>query len=190
MKAILGAASTALLAFALTGCGGGTSVAPPPSLSESSAQSNSPTPTPTPTPSAMTTEAAAHFYLTEVCKMNASTAALNKVVLVVPLDLAQAIQKSSEKRDSTRAVIQSFSSQAVLWPADVKQDIATLNDALYGSVAESESLSNQRTETGFWAVWNAAGPASKDPMSTAAQKVRLKLGLPADTFGSCGMAAQ
>lgn len=137
----------------------------------------------------MSTEAAGKFYLTEICKLNVSTDALNEAVQPAPLNLVLARQKSAERRDSARGVIKAFSDPAVLWPVAVAPDIAALNDGLYAVVAESESLSNQGSEADFWSVWNAGTKAGKDPVGTAAQKIRLKLGLPADTFGSCGMTS-
>jgi hypothetical protein len=137
----------------------------------------------------MSLDSAGKFYLTEVCKLNAKVDELNAVAQATPLNLPAAKQKSAEARDVTKAVIESFSRPDVVWPEAVKPDIAALIDVFYGEVTTGETLSTQTAASGFYATWNSAySPANVKASGIPAQKVRLKLGLPADTSGSCAAA--
>jgi hypothetical protein len=134
----------------------------------------------------MTVAAAGSFYLANVCKSNAASDALSTVVSVDPFDLAGSQEKAKAYRDALRQVIVEFTKPEVLWPDAVKGDITVLVDGLYEAMGQAASLALTTTPSGFIESWNAyTDPATAKTTLPASQKVRLKLGLSADSKASC-----
>lgn len=101
-------------------------------------------------------------------------------------DLTPLKNAAAESRDSTRNVADAFSDEEVLWPSAVEKDIETLVDFQYEEMAFLSNLAEARDVEQYFVIVDAyeqmtvesAGPA-------AAQKIRAKLDLSADTVKSC-----
>lgn len=171
----------AFAALAVSGCSAGTQAS---SASGASAEvSATPTSTPTPTPTAMSNEEAGQYYLAAICPSNLQSAKTTTVVQVKPLDLPAAKAEAAALRDAYRVAIQKLSDEKVLWPEVVKSDVATLAESLYGDLSGAGNVANQTTVANFIEAWN--GWESSPAGAATAQKIRLKLGISADTSSSC-----
>lgn len=170
----------ALGAFTLvlvTGCGAGTQ--PNTALSQAVVA----TATPSPSATVMSVTEAGKFYLAAVCPTNIMSNTLADTIQAKPVNVGATAQSAAALRDGYRKAIETLSDEQVLWPDSVKAEVATLAESLYAEVSAAGNVANQTTEANLIATWNAwvdepAGPAT-------AQKIRLKLGLPADTRSSC-----
>lgn len=172
----------ALAALALAGCSGGGQASAAPS--ETAKTTISPTPTPSPTPTIMTTVEAGKKYLSIVCPGNALSYKAAAVVQAEPFNLKTSKAATAALRDGFRKEIETLTDEKVLWPANVKADIAALADSMYGDVTGTESAANQSTQSDFITVWN---DWTSLPARSTAQKIRVKLGLPSDTKVSCNI---
>lgn len=134
----------------------------------------------------MTTKAAGAFFLAKTCKANAASVAMSDTVQAEPFDLAASRTKSGVYRDAVRQVITEFTKPSTLWPTEVKPDVAAFVDGFYTELSEAEKLAQTNNAPGFIDAWNAwTDPAAARPAHVASQKIRLKLGLPADALASC-----
>ncbi len=173
-------ALVALAALALSGCGAAPQAS---TATESAPTSLSPSATATPTPTPMSVGEAGKYYLAAVCPTNVLSKKTSAIVQTKPLDLEAAKSAAAALRDSQRKLIETLSDAKVLWPDVVKEDVATLAEASYGEVTGADSVAKQTSEANVIAAWNAW--ASSPIIAPTGQKIRLKLGLAADTSGSC-----
>lgn len=173
-------APAALVALMLSGCGAGPQAS---TATEVAVTSPSTAATATPTPTVMSVADAGKFYLTTVCPTNALGDKASAIMQTKPLDLGAAKSATAALRDGHRKVVETLSDPKVLWPDVVKADIVTLTDAIYGEVSGADNVAKQTTESGLINAWN--GWTSPPALASTAQKIRLKLGLAADTSSSC-----
>lgn len=168
-----------IVAFAAALAVGGCSSGSPASSTPEEAVSA----TPTPTPTAMSSEEAGKFYLAAVCPRNVQGDKMLAVFQTEPFDVEVAKAEASALRDTYRSTIETLSDVKVVWPDAVKSDVVALTEGMYEDLGVAQHLANQTTDTGFFAVWN--GWETPPEHAALAQKIRLKLGLPADTSTSC-----
>lgn len=163
-------------AFALTGCGTGAQSSP--------AAAPTTEPVSTPTPAVLTTEEAGKAYLAAVCPSNIQANKTSDVVQAEPFDLTASKTETTALRDAYRTTIEKLTSEKTLWPEAVKADVAALTEVMYDDLSGAENVAKQTTESDFTSAWNSWTSSRADRPGTA-QKIRLKLGLPADTAASC-----
>ncbi|RAM37713.1 hypothetical protein [Arthrobacter globiformis] len=130
----------------------------------------------------MTKAEAGKFYLATICPSNILADKASTVVQAEPFNLKAAKSATAALRDGYRKAIETLSDEKVLWPENVKADVAALAESMYGDLSGTEAAANQVNDEGFLTAWNdwASGPAKP-----TAQKIRLKLGLSSDTDASC-----
>lgn len=165
-------------AFAMAGCSTGTPSSPDAAVTTDSAS------TPTPTPTVLTTEEAGKAYLAAVCPSNIQANKTSDVVQAEPFDLAASKTETAKLRDTYRSTIEKLTNEKTLWPEAVKADIAALTEVMYDDLSGTENVAKQTTQPDFTSAWNSWTSSMTDRPGTA-QKIRLKLGLPADTAASC-----
>ncbi|MGJ3192060.1 hypothetical protein [Paenarthrobacter sp. FR1] len=165
-------------AFALSGCGAGTAI------SLEASPSTPPTFTPTSVPTVLTTEEAGKAYLAAVCPSNIQAHKTSEVVQAEPFDLQASKTATAALRDTYRATIEKLTNDKTLWPGTVKADIEALTELMYDDLSGTENVAKQKTQTDFTSSWNSWTSSMADRPGTA-QKIRLKLGLSADTASSC-----
>ncbi|WP_427004247.1 hypothetical protein [Pseudarthrobacter sp. H2] len=131
----------------------------------------------------MSAAEAGKAYLAAVCPSNILADKAATTVQTKPLDLLAAKSAAAALRDSYRKTIETLSDQKVMWPEAVKPDVATLAEAMYADLSGAENVANQTTDANLIAAWNTW--VNSPPPAATAQKIRLKLGIPADTASSC-----
>ncbi|MFE4197266.1 hypothetical protein ACFRJ9_15490 [Paenarthrobacter sp. NPDC056912] len=173
----------ALLVLSLSACSGAADVSAATSAPAGEAFT---TPAPTPMPTLILPEAAGVAYLAAVCPMNEAGTTLNATMQANPVDIVAAKRDAGLYRDSLRSVIQQMSAPPAAWPAAVEKDVSDFIEGLYAEMSQAETLSAIETREGIIASWNAWNdPSQPYPAHVASQKIRLKLGLPADSKASC-----
>lgn len=181
----------ALSAVLLAGCGSAaqatgssTTAGATPSVTSSA----TPTPKPSPTPTVMSDQQAGKLYTSVICPSNASSITANNTVNRVPFDLPASRKAVAALRDSYRRVIERFTAKGTIWPTQVKADVNTFVDGLYTELTQAGDVANQDNQQAFISSWNAwTDPNKPNPDGTAAQKIRVKLGLSSDAMTSCGL---
>lgn len=164
-------------AIVLTGCGASTQANT--ALSETAVA----TVTPSPSATVMSVAEAGKFYLSAICPTNILSDTLADTIRAQPMNVGATTQGAAALRDGYRKAIETLSDENVLWPEPVKADVATLAESMYANVSAAGTLANQTTEPDLVAAWNEWTDEPTRPAT--AQKIRLKLGLSADTRSSC-----
>lgn len=167
------------LTFTVSGCTPGGSEPKNSVNGSSAAASDDGTTTPSPTPTVMTDKEAAALYLSSACAANVPSKAFNDAWANPNPDLATIKQTAATTRDAVAATAKTLDEGR--WPAAVKDDIAIVRDSdfaqasILGGIASSSTL-EQAFQNQF--------PAT-DPASAASQRIRSRLGLPADPYQGC-----
>lgn len=136
-------------------------------------------PTPSPSPTIMADEEAATYYLETVCPANLAGSASSEAF--TSQDIAAITATAITARDASRTAALRFDDATVLWPEDVAEDIVVIRDSYFGYASAFDTVSKTTTyEDASWVVFGD-GTAS----SEASQRVRARIGLPADTALGC-----
>ncbi|MFC4431023.1 hypothetical protein [Citricoccus alkalitolerans] len=138
-------------------------------------------------------EAGAH-YLQHICSANEVGDGYNDVLFgaVDTLnaggtpELTPLTNAAAESRDASRDVAVAFSAEEAEWPTAVQEDIQTLVDFQYEEMAFLSNMAEARDVDQYFTVVDAYEQMTVESDGpAAAQKIRAKLGLPADTVESC-----
>jgi hypothetical protein len=162
-----------VLALALSGCS-----APVP-VADKATQTATATPTPTPKPVLMTVEEAGPYYLSTVCPANIAASANNAAY--VAQDLATIQSTGAAARDAYQSQIKQFTDPMKVWPANVAADIKTLVDSDFQTISLLDSVAHAASLD----VANTILFPDEPNVRAAAQRIRLTLGLSADTSVGC-----
>lgn len=180
MKVYLPAAVALLTISALAGCTSAPDThASPATALASSSSASSVDPTPTPTPTQMSVEKAAATYLSGVCQSNHLISVLNNALVKQDLSAIKKAARRSLVVDKASA--QLFDDQTTLWPDSVAKDIPKIADSFFASLAYDGVVANAKTLDAA----NGATAENVSGASQAAQRIRLRLGLSADTDKGC-----
>ncbi|MFF1574140.1 hypothetical protein ACFVWR_15465 [Leifsonia sp. NPDC058292] len=137
------------------------------------------TATPTPTPVLMTVDEAGPYYLATVCPANVAASANNAAY--VAQDLATIQSTGAAARDAYQSQIKQFTDPMKVWPANVAADIKTLVDSDFQTVSLLDSVAHAASLD----VANTILFPDEPNVRAAAQRIRLTLGLSADTSAGC-----
>ncbi|ANF30710.1 hypothetical protein A0130_02585 [Leifsonia xyli] len=166
-------ATAVLLVAGLAGCSAQTvTTASTPTVKATTV--TSPTPTPTPTPTVMTTAEAAALYKASACAVNTTGQAFNTIWQGNSGDIDGLRAAAAAARDASSATATKL--DQATWPGEVKDDIAVVRDADF---AAASTLSQIATATSWEAAIANQFPI-QDAASAASQRIRSRLGLPAD----------
>jgi alkyl sulfatase BDS1-like metallo-beta-lactamase superfamily hydrolase len=166
-------ASAAVTALALTGCSNLNQTVPKSSVAEPTKVS----PTPSPTPTIWTTQEAATQYLQAVCPVNRLVTPVNTAMQNGDFAALHTLSPQLVEADTNAAK----KLDAGQWPAEVKDDIATVRDAYFATITVDQQAGAAQTMDQLNAVvWPDTSAAS-----TASQRLRSRLGLPADQMAGC-----
>jgi hypothetical protein len=127
----------------------------------------------------MPVEEAGTYYLTVVCPANKASQATSDAFTAQ--DLASIQANAAAARDAYQQQVKMFTDPMKLWPQQVNDDIKKLVDSDYTTIADYDSLSR----VGSIEAANSVLFASNDEAGAAAQRVRIALGLSADTSVGC-----
>ncbi|MFJ3489121.1 hypothetical protein [Leifsonia aquatica] len=164
----------AAVVLVLAGCSAATDSAGPATPSAAKTQS----PTPTPTPTQMPVEEAGTYYLSIVCPANAASQA--NANAYVAQDLASIQTTAGAARDAFQTQVKQFTDPMKIWPDTVAADIKTLVESDYQSISLFDQVARAQSLDAANAV---VFPA--DNAGAAAQRIRVNLGLSADTSVGC-----
>lgn len=166
------AVAAALLAVGLAGCSAPTVTAASPSRTRT--VSPTPTATPTPTPVVMTLPEAATLYKTTACSVNLLLRDFNNVLHSGSGDIDSLHATAAAARDASSAAGTSL--DQALWPEDLKADAAAVRD---GDFSQAATLT-QMVAAPTWDAAMQVAFENNDSAATASQRLRSRLGLPAD----------
>jgi hypothetical protein len=141
----------------------------------------SPTPEATPSTEVLNIEAAGVLYLSTLCVSNSASAKFDDALADEDLPLEELLAAAATARDASQTSAQVLDDPFVAWPAEVADDIPVVRDMLLGAAGTFAQAANasSRDQMRFIGVENAPGTTE------AVQRVRLRLGLPADTMAGC-----
>lgn len=163
-----------LAVLTLAGCSSATAPSTPASMAPSTAST-----TPKPTPRVMTTAEAGEQYLRAVCPTNTASANLDRAYSAQ--DLAKIKATATIARDALRSEIVIFEDPMMLWPEVVRPDIKTISETDFRDLSTMDSMS----KASDLASANAISFGSESGAAEASQRIRLRLGLSADTAAGC-----
>jgi hypothetical protein len=174
-----------MLALTLAGC---TTAPATPDAAAPTAASPTPsaTPSPTPTPEVLTTEAAGARYLSAVCGSNKEDREFGEASRVPNQPIAVMNTAAAEGRDATRAAAQILDDPMFVWPDTVADDVSLVRDSMLAGAGTYDSLAAAPSLEVLNTISFADGSASGE----AAQRIRLRLNLPADTSAGCEQFTQ
>jgi hypothetical protein len=174
-----------MLALTMAGC---TSAPATPEATAPTAASptTSATPSPTPTPELLTVESAGPRYLSAVCVSNKEDQEFGAAAMLPDQPLEVLTQAAAEARDASRSGAQILDDPMFVWPETVAADVALVRDSLLGSVGTYNSLAAARNYDELNGITFADVPGTAE----AAQRVRLRLNLSADTAAGCDTYTQ
>lgn len=119
-----------------------------------------------------------------VCPSNIQANKTSDVVQAEPFDLQASKTEAAALRDAYRITVEKLTNEKTLWPEEVEADIAALTEVMYDDLSGAQNVASQMTQADFTSAWNSWTTSMADRPGTA-QKIRFKLGLPADTDTSC-----
>ncbi|OJX77558.1 hypothetical protein [Leifsonia sp. 71-9] len=172
-------ATATLLVLALAGCSAQTFRAQSAPSSSPKAASPTSTPTPPPAPQEMTMEQAAVVYGSGACRVNTVGKTFNDVWQSGSGDLDRLRQAAAVSRDATSATATEL--DRGMWPAELQADIALVRDADFAQAAILAQIAAAPT----WDAAMANEFPAQDDAGAASQRIRSRLGLPADPYAPC-----
>jgi len=125
----------------------------------------------------MSDAAAGQFYLTNICISNRASTALNTAMGASDYSALQSAAVAA--RDTASKVAGIF--DKALWPDDVKEDAATVSAGLFAQASYEDDIAKAGSMEAFYAIQTPDFSA----FSTASQRIRSRLNLPADTAAGC-----
>jgi hypothetical protein len=170
-----------MLALTMAGC---TTMPAAPEAAVTTAPA--PTPSPTPTPEVLTTQTAGARYLSAVCGSNKEDREFGEASRVPNQPIAVMNTAAAEGRDATRAAAQILDDPMFVWPASVADDVALVRDSMLAGAGTYDSLAAAPSLD----VLNTISFADDSTSGEAAQRIRLRLNLPADTSAGCEQFTQ
>jgi hypothetical protein len=177
MKMLLAAAGAALL-LTLSAC----SSADQPNVTTATSRSASatPTPTPTPTPTTMSVDEAGKYLLGTLCPVNIASQKANDALIAQNLDALHTSAK--ELLPSAQDAARRLDDGATIWPPAIDQkDITSLRDYYLKALGPINQLATAPDLTQA----NAVVFPDNTESGAAAQRMRLRLNLSADTSVGC-----
>ena len=170
--------AAALAVLALAGCSA-QAVGAASTASPSATTPVSPTPTPSPTPATMTLAEAAAAYKAGACRVNTVGQTFNEVWQSGSGDLAGLQRAAAASRDATSMTASELDRGK--WPVEMQADIALVRDADFAQA----SIMAQIAAAPTWDSAMANTFPAQDDAAAASQRIRSRLGLPADPMAGC-----
>lgn len=127
----------------------------------------------------MTMEEAAAAYLAGACRVNTVGKSFNDIWQSGSGDLDALRQAAAVSRDATSATATELDKGK--WPPELQSDIALVRDADF---AQASILAQIAIAPTWDAAMTNVFPA-QDDAAAASQRIRSRLGLPADPYASC-----
>lgn len=168
-------AAALIIIVALAGCSAQTVTAGA-TATATKTKPASPTPTPTPTPKVMTVPEAAELYKTTACSVNLPLRDFNNVLQSGSGDIDALHSTAAVARDASSAAGTKL--DQALWPEDLKADASAVRD---GDFSQAATLT-QMVAAPTWEAAMQIAFESNDAAAAASQRLRSRLGLPADPF--------
>jgi hypothetical protein len=127
----------------------------------------------------MTDNEAAALYLSSACATNIAGKAFNDAWGNPSPDLAAITSTAAAARDASAATAKTLDQDK--WPATVKDDVMVVRDSDFAQASILGGIASASTLQG---AFQNQFPAT-DPASAASQRIRSRLGLPADPYQGC-----